>query len=65
MSMSKVCKFGGSSLADANQYRKIKAIIESDPNHNDVAKVRRDYRPEPRQCKGPSAQNTQKTIPDD
>ena len=36
MSMSKVCKFGGSSLADANQYRKIKAIIESDPNRNIV-----------------------------
>src|SRR5689334_4508581 len=23
------CKFGGSSLADANQFRKVKAIIES------------------------------------
>ena len=28
--MIKVCKFGGSSLADAVQYEKIKAIIESD-----------------------------------
>ena len=34
--MSKVCKFGGSSLADANQYRKIKAIIESDADRNVV-----------------------------
>lgn len=25
------CKFGGSSLADANQFRKVKAIIESNP----------------------------------
>ena len=36
MNMSKVCKFGGSSLADANQYRKIKAIIESDPQRSIV-----------------------------
>lgn len=29
--MSKVVKFGGSSLADANQFRKVAAIINSDP----------------------------------
>jgi aspartate kinase len=27
----KVCKFGGSSLADANQFRKVRDIIERDP----------------------------------
>ena len=27
----KVCKFGGSSLADAAQFRKVRAILESDP----------------------------------
>ena len=26
-----VCKFGGSSVADANQIKKVKAILESDP----------------------------------
>ena len=26
-----VAKFGGSSLADADQFRKVQAIIESDP----------------------------------
>ena len=26
-----VCKFGGSSLADANQFRRVLAIVESDP----------------------------------
>ena len=36
MNMSKVCKFGGSSLADAKQYRKIKSIIEADSNRNIV-----------------------------
>ena len=29
--MLKVAKFGGSSLADAVQYRKVKDIIERDP----------------------------------
>ena len=29
--MIKITKFGGSSTADAGQFRKIKAIIESDP----------------------------------
>ena len=29
--MLKVTKFGGSSMADAGQFRKVKAIIESDP----------------------------------
>ncbi len=28
--MMKVCKFGGSSLADAKQFKKVKAIVESD-----------------------------------
>ena len=28
--MIKVCKFGGSSLANATQYKKIKSIVESD-----------------------------------
>ncbi len=27
----KVCKFGGSSLADANQFKKVKAILAADP----------------------------------
>jgi aspartate kinase len=27
----KVCKFGGTSLADADQFRKVRAIIEADP----------------------------------
>ena len=27
----KVCKFGGSSLADASQFRKVKTIVEADP----------------------------------
>jgi aspartate kinase len=29
-----VCKFGGSSLADAKQFRKVRAIIESDPKRS-------------------------------
>ena len=28
--MIKVCKFGGSSVADADQIRKVKAILDSD-----------------------------------
>ena len=36
MNRSKVCKFGGSSLADARQYRKIKSIIEADPQRSIV-----------------------------
>ena len=32
MSKRIVCKFGGSSVADAKQFKKIKAIIESDSN---------------------------------
>jgi len=28
---AKVCKFGGSSLADADQLRKVKAIVDADP----------------------------------
>ena len=27
-----VCKFGGSSVADASQIKKVKAILESDKN---------------------------------
>jgi aspartate kinase len=29
-----VCKFGGTSLADAKQFRKVRAIIESDPKRS-------------------------------
>jgi aspartate kinase len=29
-----VCKFGGSSLADAKQFRKVRAIIEADPKRS-------------------------------
>ena len=29
--MLKVAKFGGSSMADAGQYRKVREIIEADP----------------------------------
>ena len=28
----KVAKFGGSSLADAEHFRKVKAIVEADPD---------------------------------
>ena len=31
-----VCKFGGSSLADANQFRKVRAIIEADARRSIV-----------------------------
>jgi aspartate kinase len=31
-----VCKFGGSSLADAGQFRKVRAIIEADPRRSIV-----------------------------
>lgn len=31
-----VCKFGGSSLADANQFRRVLAIVESDPRRSIV-----------------------------
>ena len=34
--MLKVCKFGGSSMADAGQYRKVKDIILSDPHRRVV-----------------------------
>ena len=34
--MLKVTKFGGSSLADAGQYRKVKEIIEMDPDRTVV-----------------------------
>ena len=33
---SKVVKFGGSSLADAGQFKKVKAIITSDPERRYV-----------------------------
>ena len=32
----KVAKFGGSSMADAGQYRKVKNIIEADPSRRVV-----------------------------
>ena len=31
-----VAKFGGSSLADADQFRKVKEIVESDPGRRYV-----------------------------
>ena len=34
--MIKVVKFGGSSLADANQFRKVADIIKSDPDRRYV-----------------------------
>jgi aspartate kinase len=34
--MQKVVKFGGSSLADAGQFKKVKSIIESDASRNIV-----------------------------
>ena len=34
--MLKVVKFGGSSLADANQFRKVADIIKSDPSRRYV-----------------------------
>lgn len=30
--MLKVLKFGGSSMADAHQFAKVKAIVDSDPS---------------------------------
>ena len=38
--MSKVVKFGGSSLADANQFRKVADIIRSDKERRYVVPVR-------------------------
>ena len=32
----KMTKFGGSSVADANQFRKVKAIVEADPSRQFV-----------------------------
>ena len=34
--MLKVTKFGGSSMADAGQYRKVKEIIQADPDRRVV-----------------------------
>ena len=34
--MLKVVKFGGSSMADARQFAKVKAIVESDPSRQVV-----------------------------
>lgn len=34
--MIKICKFGGSSTADAGQFRKIKGIVEADPSRRFV-----------------------------
>ncbi|MGC4065621.1 MAG: hypothetical protein QM784_13430 [Polyangiaceae bacterium] len=31
-----VCKFGGSSVADANQFRKVRAIVEENPKRSIV-----------------------------
>lgn len=32
--MIKITKFGGSSVADAEQFKKVKAIIEADPSRD-------------------------------
>ena len=32
MNMLKVAKFGGSSVAGAEQFRKVKSIVEADPD---------------------------------
>lgn len=34
--MEKVCKFGGSSLADSGEFKKVKAIIDSDPDRKTI-----------------------------
>lgn len=34
--MLKVLKFGGSSMADAHQFAKVKAIVDSDPSRRVV-----------------------------
>ena len=34
--MIKICKFGGSSVATADQFRKVKSIVESDPDRRFV-----------------------------
>ena len=34
--MIKITKFGGSSVADAEQFRKVKSIIEADPSRRFV-----------------------------
>ena len=34
--MIKITKFGGSSVANAEQFRKVKAIIEADPSRRFV-----------------------------
>ena len=40
----KVIKFGGSSVADADQLRKIKAIVEADPERHRFGIQLRIYR---------------------
>ena len=34
--MIKICKFGGSSVATADQFRKVKSIVEADPDRRFV-----------------------------
>ena len=34
--MIKIAKFGGSSVASAEQFKKVKAIVESDPDRKFV-----------------------------
>ena len=45
--MQKVVKFGGSSLADSNQFKKVKAMIEADESrsasHNNQSQILFDY----------------------
>ena len=34
--MIKICKFGGSSVATADQFRKVKSIVQADPDRRFV-----------------------------
>ena len=40
--MLKVLKFGGSSMADAQQLSKVRSIVESDPNRRVVVAYDRE-----------------------
>ena len=42
--MLKVLKFGGSSMADAHQFAKVKAIVDSDPSRRVVVSYDREKR---------------------
>lgn len=36
MKLMKVCRFGGSSLCNAEQFQKVRAIVKSDPSRRYV-----------------------------